>query len=161
MLAEDPDAAEAVLRSGYELLEQAGAKPQRQVVGSYLARTLVMQERYEDAERLASTIEELDPTGIAEIALARCARGRAAAHLGRVGEGEQLAREGVALIERTDFLLDRADARLDLADVLRLASRKDEAAGCLTEACRLHVQKGNDVSAGKTRALLAKLGSGS
>jgi thioredoxin-like negative regulator of GroEL len=72
-------------------------------------------------------------------------------------EGELLARQAVALIDQTEFPVDRADMRMDLAEVLRLAGRPDEAAQALMEALRLHEQKGNLVSAERTRALLADL----
>jgi class 3 adenylate cyclase/tetratricopeptide (TPR) repeat protein len=158
MLAGDAAAAGRILRRGYETLERTGARTQLQVVGSYLARALTMQGRYREAESLALTIEQLDPTGIAEIALARGARAKAVAELGRAEEGERLGREAVALIDRTEFLIDRADTRMDLAEVLQLSGRLDEAADLLAEAEQLHEQKGNDVSAVRTRALLADLG---
>jgi class 3 adenylate cyclase/tetratricopeptide (TPR) repeat protein len=158
MLAGEAEAAERVLREGFETLERMGAKTQLQVVGSYLARAVTMQGRYEEAEQLARSVEGLDPTGIAEIALARGARANAAAELGRVEEGVRLAHEAVTLIDRTDFLIDRADARMDLAGVLRTADRPDEAAQQLEEARRLHEQKGNVVSAERTRTQLSELG---
>jgi class 3 adenylate cyclase/tetratricopeptide (TPR) repeat protein len=158
MLAGEATAAESILRRAYDVLERMGAKAQLQVIGSYLSQTLTMQEHYEEAERLAASIEQLDPTGVAEIASARCARAKAVAHLGRPEEGERLAREGVALVDRTDFLVDRGEARIDLAEVLRVAGRGGDGAPLLAEAERLHEQKGNLVSAKRARALLAELG---
>jgi class 3 adenylate cyclase/tetratricopeptide (TPR) repeat protein len=158
LLADDAAAAELVLRPAYETLERTGANTQLQVVGSYLARALTLQGRYVEAERLALTIEELDPTGVAEIASARSARGKAVAALGRHEEGERLAVEAVALIDETDFLIDRADARMDLADILRSAGRSEEAAKVLEDALELHEQKGNVVSGDRAEALLEELG---
>jgi tetratricopeptide (TPR) repeat protein len=154
MLAGDPVTAERILRRGYETLEALGSRTQLQVVGSYLARALGLQGRWEEAERLAAEVEELDPTGFVEIASARCTRGRAAASLGRIDEGVRLAGAGLELIDSTDFLLDRADARVDLGEVLRLAGREDEADALLDEARRLHEQKGNTVSAARAAAQL-------
>ena len=154
MLAGDPVAAERILRRGYETLEGLGGRTQLQVVGSYLARALGLQGRWEEAERLAAEVEGLDPTGFAEIASARCTRGRAAASLGRIDEGVGLASAGLEMIDSTDFLLDRADARVDLGEVLRLAGREDEADALLDEARRLHEQKGNTVSAARAAARL-------
>jgi tetratricopeptide (TPR) repeat protein len=158
LLADDAAAAELVLRPAYEMLERMGAKTQLQVVGSYLAHALTLQGRYEEAERLALSVEALDPTGIAEIASARSARGKAVAALGRPEEGERLAAEAVALVDETDFLIDRAEARMGLADILRSAGRPDEAAQLLEEALRLHEQKGNVVSRERAAALLGELG---
>jgi class 3 adenylate cyclase/tetratricopeptide (TPR) repeat protein len=154
MLAGDAEAAERILRRAFETLERLGARAQLQVPGSYLAQALVMQGRYAEADALASSVELLDPTGIAEIALARCVRARAAASRGRPEEGERLAREGLALIDRTDFLIDRADARTHLVAVLAAAGRADEAGRTLEEALRLHEEKGNVVSAERVRARL-------
>ena len=158
LLAGEAAAAERVLRAAYETLERAGATTQLQLVGSYLAHALVLQERYEEAERLGLTVEDLDPTGVAEVASARSARGIAAAALGRRAEGEQLAAEAVALVDETDFLIDRADARTALAGILRSGGRSEEAARLLEEALRLHDQKGNVVSRDRVAALLAELG---
>ena len=158
LLADEAAAAERVLSAAYETLERVGAWTQVQVVGSYLAHALTLQERYEEAERLALTIEGLDPMSVAEIASARSARGKAVAALGRRDEGERLAAEAVALVDETDFIIDRADARMDLAEILRSAGRSEEAAGLLEEALRLHEQKGNVVSRERAAALLGELG---
>jgi tetratricopeptide (TPR) repeat protein len=158
ILAGDAEAAERILRAGYDTLEQLGAKTDLVVVGYYLARALCMQGQYDETERLTLSIEEWDPTAPVEVATARGTRAKAVARLGRTDEGERLAREAVALIDRTDFPIDRADARMDLADVLLLAGRPDEAAQVLEEALQLHKQKGNLVSAERTRVQLAELG---
>lgn len=102
--------------------------------------------------------QQLDPNSVVEVAFARCARAKAIAALERVEEGERLAREAVALVDQTQFPIDRADARMDLAEVLVLAGRPDDAAEVLQDALHLHEQKGNLVSAERTRALLDELG---
>ena len=157
MLAGDAVAAEDVLRRAYGTLERMGAMTQLQVVGSSLVRALTLQGRYVEVERLAASVERLDPTGIAEIASAQCARAQAAARLGRPDEGERLARGAVAQIDRTDFLMDRADARVDLAEVLRLGGGLEESVSILREARELNELKGNIVSAEKVGLLLADL----
>ena len=158
MLAGDAATAERLLRAASERLAEFGGAGYLQVTGCYLAQAVCMQGRFEEAERLALSVEQLDATSIAEVANARWARARAVAGLGRTEEGERLAREAVALIDRTEYLVDRAEARMGLAEVLRLADRPDEAAEVLEEALQLHEQKGNIVSAGRTRTLLAELG---
>ncbi len=124
-----------------------GATGSRQFVGSYLAQAVCMQGRFEETEHLALSVEQLDPSFAVEVAFTRCARAKAIAELGRVEEGERLACEAVALLDRTDFLIDRAHARMGLAEVLRLAGRPKEATQVVREALQLHEQKGNIVSA--------------
>jgi tetratricopeptide (TPR) repeat protein len=158
MLAGDAAAAERLLRTACETLEELGATGFLQTAGSYLAQAVCMQARFDEAERLALSAEQLDPTSVAEVANARWARARAVAGLGRIEEGEQLAHEAVALIDQTEYLVDRAQARMALAEVLLAAGRSDQAAHALQEALRLHEQKGNLVSAERTRTLLAELG---
>jgi class 3 adenylate cyclase/tetratricopeptide (TPR) repeat protein len=156
--AGDSAEAESLLRSGYETLEELDWSQGLQIVGSFLARAVCIQGRFEEAKRLALSIEQLDPASVAEVATARSVRAKAAAGLGQIEEGERLAREAVALIDQTEFLVERADARMDLAEVLLVAGRSDEAAHVLHEALRLHEQKGNLFSAERTRALLTELG---
>jgi tetratricopeptide (TPR) repeat protein len=64
-----------------------------------------------------------------------------------MGEAEELAREALDLVDRTDALNQRADVRLDLAQVLSLGGRLDQAVEAAEEAVRLYQQKGNIVSA--------------
>jgi tetratricopeptide (TPR) repeat protein len=157
ILAGDPEAAERLLRDGFEVLERMGAKGQKQAVGVYLAQAAYLRGKYEEAERVALESEELDPFAIGMVTVALCARAKAVARLGRADEGEQLARKAVALIDQTDFLIDRGDARMDLAEVLHLSGRFDEARELLREALQLHEQKGNLVSAERVRELLVEL----
>jgi class 3 adenylate cyclase/tetratricopeptide (TPR) repeat protein len=157
MLAGDAAAAERVLRTAYEKLAEFGATAYLQVVGSYLAQAVCMQARFEEAEHLALSVEQVDPTSFAEVANARWARGWAVAGLGRTEEGERLAREAVALIDRTEYLVDRAEARMGLAQVFLIAGRSNEAEHELEEALRLHEQKGNIPATERTRNLLAEL----
>ena len=76
---------------------------------------------------------------------------------GRLAEGEQIAREAVALAQDTDDINLHGDALMALAEVLQLAGRPDEAAPFIDQALRLYEQKGNLVSAGKAHSLLAEL----
>jgi Flp pilus assembly protein TadD len=67
-----------------------------------------------------------------------------------------LAREAVALAERSDFVNHRGDALMDLGIVLRQAGRAEEARDALAEALGLFELKGNAVAAGRAKAELAK-----
>ena len=65
------------------------------------------------------------------------------AHRGEHGEAEPLAREAVAIAERTDALNFQADAYCDLAEVLAAAGRTEEAAAALEQALERYKRKKN------------------
>ena len=76
---------------------------------------------------------------------------------GEFENAERLAREAIELAARTDFLELHARALDDLAEVLRLAGRPQESLAELEHALRLHEQKGNVVSAARTRTVRERL----
>jgi tetratricopeptide (TPR) repeat protein len=102
----------------------------------------------DDAERRSS------PPDLEIVIKRPAARALALAQLGRLEEAEPLAREAVGHARGTHFVGFHADALLVLADVLRLAGRREEAASALEEAVALYERKENSVSAAKARALL-------
>ncbi len=75
-------------------------------------------------------------------------------------DAELLAREGVQIIQRTDYLESQGDALGSLAHVLRTSGRDEEAAATLKEAIDRYEAKGNVVSAARAREALAELGAG-
>jgi len=158
LLAGDPAAAERRLRAGYERLAAMGESQLRSTTAALLARAIYEQGRYDEAYTFteasaeAAALEDV----VTQIGW-RAVRGRILVGQGRVGEGEKLAREAVALAERTDFPSDRGDALLDLAEVLRASARLEEAGAALRRALSLYERKGNLVGAKKARSLLAEL----
>jgi hypothetical protein len=72
-------------------------------------------------------------------------------------EAESLARESVAILARTDWLVHRAESLAALAEVLRAGGRTQEAAAALREALALAEQKGDLVNAARLRASLEEL----
>ena len=76
---------------------------------------------------------------------------------GQHREAEQLAREAVAITERTDALNLQGDALCDLAEVLHAAGRSDEAAATLGQALERYEQKKNLAMAAQVRDRLAEL----
>jgi hypothetical protein len=79
------------------------------------------------------------------------------ARRGRREDAERLAREALDLLEGTDMLERRAYANESLAEVLRLAARRDEAASALAQAIALYEQKGNLVATDRARRSLGDL----
>jgi class 3 adenylate cyclase/tetratricopeptide (TPR) repeat protein len=158
MLAGDPGTAEAHLRGGYEALHGMGDRGLLSTVAAALARAIYAQGRNEEAERFTEISEELDGRGnIASQIGWRATRGKVLAHRGDFEQAESLAREAVAIAERTDDLVQRGRALLDLAEVLELAHRNEEGAQLVETARDLFEQKGNVVVAEETRELLARL----
>ena len=82
--------------------------------------------------------------------------GKVLARRGELEEGERLAREAVALAERTDMPNFHAAALVDLSEVLTLAGKEGRSE--LEQALALYEQKGNLVMAERTRGKLAQLG---
>ena len=84
-------------------------------------------------------------------------RAMVAARGGAFEEAERLAREGLTIIDVTDFLCDRADARVALAEVHELAGRIEDAIRVAEEALELFHTKGNITQATDVRARLDRL----
>jgi class 3 adenylate cyclase/tetratricopeptide (TPR) repeat protein len=158
LLADDPAAAERISRESYELMEQLGEKAYLSSIATRLARALYLQGRHDEAERITRTSEDAaaDDDVSAQTEW-RSIRALVLATRGECAEAETLAREAVALIERTDYIDAHADALVDLAEVLGRSGQEEQALAVAENGLRLYEQKGNVVSAGKARALLAEL----
>ena len=153
MVSGEPTAAERVLREGTDALAARGERPP--FLEAFLARAICGQGRWDDAEphaefAAASGTRLAVPVGKGSLARVR-------AHQGRVDEGEALAREAVALLAGTDFLIDRADVFTDLADVLLVAGRPAEAADALEQAIALYDQKGDIVTPVRVRGQINEI----
>jgi tetratricopeptide (TPR) repeat protein len=70
---------------------------------------------------------------------------------GEYQEAERLAREAVAIIERTDGLRWQGDALCDLAEVLQRAGRSQDAATSLQQALDRYERKRNLAMAAQVR----------
>jgi tetratricopeptide (TPR) repeat protein len=157
-LADDPVAAERDLRPGYEALRRIGERSGFSSVTGLLARAVCAQGRYAEADQLSKeSAAAARPNDIHSHILWRTTRARVLAHTGELDAAEAFAREAVAFAADSDFLDSHGDALVDLAEVLVLADRPQEAVAALDQAIQLYEQKGNLLSAGRTRALLDRL----
>ena len=126
LLAGNPAAAELELRPACEALERMGNWGALATLTPELADALYALGRDDEALRLTELAERvatprMRPRRSAGGACARrCSPARA-----DFDEAERLAREAVALAERTDYLDVRSQAVADLAEVLRLAGRPE------------------------------------
>jgi tetratricopeptide (TPR) repeat protein len=146
-------AAERRLRDSYELCKRLGDKRYIEVATN-LAEVLHLQGRDEEALRFTEEVEATAEPDIPEQFLWRKARAKVLAARGAGEEAERLAREAVALAERTDHLEEHADALMTLAEVLRRRGRAAEATPALREALRLCRRKGSTVLAHRAEAAL-------
>ena len=87
----------------------------------------------------------------------RASLARVLASRGELADAERLAREAVTLAEPTDFLPLKAELHDTLGEVLALAGTSAEARAAVERAISLHEQKGNLVSAERSRAVLHEL----
>jgi len=154
MVAGEPAAAERILREGYDALASRG-RPDP-LLAAFLARAICAQGKFAEAEPYAELAANSTTMRISA-PLGKGALARVRARQDRLADAENLAREAVALLADTDFLIDRADTLTDLADVLVLAGRSDDARDALIQALALYEQKGDVVTPVRIRATLAQL----
>jgi tetratricopeptide (TPR) repeat protein len=152
MLAGEPAAAELELQASAETLKEMGEKSVLPTVMGELAEAVYVQGRYEEAERLASEVEEgaADDDADSQVRW-RTTSARIRARQGRLDEAEALAREAVALSTQTDFLNLQGSAFMALAEVLAAAREPDQAAAAARDALAVYETKGNVVSAAEAR----------
>ena len=155
LLAGDPPAAERRARAAYESLALQGESAYLSSVAPRLARAIYAQGRYEEAEHFTRASE----TAAADDDVSsqsdwRAVRALVFAETGKLDEAQQLAREAVELVERTDYLDHQADAVVGLAQILHRSGKADSARANARRALELYEQKGNRVSARRTELLL-------
>jgi predicted ATPase/class 3 adenylate cyclase len=154
-LAGDVPAATEILRESYAELEAMGERAYLSTAAALLAHMLHAQADLADAERFTQVSEDTAaPDDIFSQLLWRSARAKIRVRRGDGAEAEALAREAVALADRTDLLNPQGDTRVDLSEVLSLTQQRGEATALLQEAADRFARKGNLVSLAHVRALL-------
>ena len=156
LLAGDPAAAERCLRKGYAALDQMGDRNLLSTTAAFLGEALLAQDRDEEAEHFARVSAELAADDdLLSQAVWRGVQASILARRGELAEAERMARDAVALAERTDFLNHRAEAHVVLGTVLGQKDRSEQARDALAVALSLYERKGNLVAAAQVRAALA------
>ena len=154
----DLDRAERELRLGHDLLVEIGDTGARCTVDAMLADVLFRNRRYDEAAQLASesraiaAADDLDAQPRWRAALAKVVSMR-----GEHATAEALAREAFVLVEPIDLLLVKALVLDALGEVLARAGKVEEAVVPTQQAITLHEQKGNVVSAARSREVLNQL----
>jgi class 3 adenylate cyclase/tetratricopeptide (TPR) repeat protein len=154
----DYEAAEHYLRRSFEAMQARGMRNTLSGLAPLLARVLCARGRHNEAEPLARLGRELAAeSDVWAQTLWRQAQALVDAALGKHAEAERLAREAVAVAERTDGLNLQADALYDLAEVLAAAGRTHEAAAALELALERYERKKNLAMVARARARLPQL----
>jgi tetratricopeptide (TPR) repeat protein len=157
----NPSAAERVLRRGQRILERLGEKSHLSTVVALLSMAQYEQGRYEEAERLAETAQELGSTDdIGTVATALRVRANVLARKGHPDAGQAMVLEAVRLVEQTDMLWLRGLSWMDMAEFQRLQGRQVEATEATKKALVLFERKGARALSGQARAFLSELGVG-
>ena len=158
MLAGDPAAAARVLRESYVALTRMGERGFLSTIAALLAQALYALGDYDEAEEFSrASADAAAADDVLSQVLWRAALAKVRARQGELERAEGLAREAVQIVEETDFLNDQANALLDLAEVLRLAGRRDEARAAAEDAARRYEQKANLPSLARARSFVADL----
>jgi DNA-binding SARP family transcriptional activator/class 3 adenylate cyclase len=161
-LAGDSAAAERLTRRGVERSAETADSWFFALTSVDLARVLCERERPDEALEVLVESERRPSPPDRELVVRRLsARALALGKLGRLDEAPTMAWQAVSHVKGTGFLGFHADALVVLAEVLRRATRPEEAAKALEEAIVLYERKGNVVSAGRALAALEELGQGS
>ena len=158
LLEGEDTVAERTLRAANETLAGVGETGARATLVALLADLVAKNGSVDEAARFAeesraiASTDDLDAQGRWRPALARVLSRR-----GDHSAAERLVREADALLEPTDFIVLHAHVCDVLGEVLERAGRVDEACDAVDRAIGLHEQKGNVVSAGRSRSVLGDL----
>jgi hypothetical protein len=154
----DPAAAEQDLRPAYETTSQMGEELGAHQMALDLARSLLARGDFGEADQLASRVGRLAaPSYRPPQVRWRGIKALVLANRGETANAVELAREGVALADGSDWLELQGEVRLDLAEAL-VAAGIDQAAGAvLEEAIERFERKEDVVSARRARERLAQL----
>jgi class 3 adenylate cyclase/tetratricopeptide (TPR) repeat protein len=149
------------LRQQCDDLEKRGRSAELSTHAPELGHVLCALGRHEEAEPLAQLGRDLgDEQDFATQMFWRRVRALIEAQRGNHVEGERLAREAVAIGERTDELNSQGGALCDLAEVLAAAGRSDEAAEALEQALARYERKKNLAMVAQVRPQLEELRAG-
>jgi class 3 adenylate cyclase/tetratricopeptide (TPR) repeat protein len=160
LLAGDLDRSERELRRGHELLAEIGDTGVRSSVDAVLGDVLFLLGRddealeFAEASRAAASVDDLDSQP-----RWRGARARVLSRRGDHDQALELVHEALSLLEPTDFVGQHGYVCDVHGEVLAASGRLDEAAEAIRRAIALHEQKGNVVSAARSRAVLSRLAS--
>jgi class 3 adenylate cyclase/tetratricopeptide (TPR) repeat protein len=157
MLAGDLPAAERALRTCVELLQSKGELAAASTAVAVLADVLYRMGRLGEALDATRRSEEWSaPDDMASQMKWRSARAKVLASQDHLDDAVHLSREAVEMAAASDFGW-RGDEALSAAEVFRLAGLTAEALAAARVSFAWYEEKGNEVSAGWARSMIAEL----
>ena len=156
--AGDPRAAEAILRAGFDVLNESAETGYLASVRGLLAQAMLEQGRNEEALRIAEETRRMSaPDDFEPHARAAAVRARVLALAGDLGGAEGAVAEAEDIATPTEYLPLRIFVALARAEVEHAARRLEGEREALEEAVRLSALKGDVVAGEAARARLAAL----
>ena len=156
LLAGNLEGAEALLWKDHAALTAMGERYLLPSVDGLLARVLYTRDRFDEAERLALSVRDMAiEDDLDAQAIWRSVHAMNLARRGETEEAIRLSLEAISMRRKSDAIVFLADALTDFSEVLRFTGRDDEVRAVRNEALRLYERKGDRVSAGRLRSLLA------
>jgi class 3 adenylate cyclase/tetratricopeptide (TPR) repeat protein len=159
LLAGDAAAAERELREGYAILAGLEETGFRSTNAAVLADALLAQGRIEEAADAAADALALTQADDATtLGTVRWVEAQIASLRGDFAGAIATARDAVALLEQTDYVVQRSDALVALARVCEAAGESGRAVEAARSALDLYERKGHLVGVAATRAMLDAFG---
>jgi class 3 adenylate cyclase len=158
LLAGDAEAAERVLRQGYNTLQEIGETSWFSTVAGLLGEAVIAADRHQEAPEFADASREAAaPDDVYSQVLWRTVAAKVAAREGRPEDARQLAGQAVELLRGTDFLHLQWHALLTQAVVLEQAGRSRDAATSAEAAADVARRKGSVVAERRAREVRQRL----
>jgi class 3 adenylate cyclase len=156
--AGDYAAAAEVGEEACRLFDEQGEKALLSTAAGRLAQALYALDRLDEADAWVRRAAELGASeDVMTQMLVRQVEAKLSARRGEPEEAERLAREAVALGEKSDMLNMQGDAHADLGEVLLLVGKPEAAASALEQAIERYERKENLASIRRTQARLAEI----
>jgi tetratricopeptide (TPR) repeat protein len=154
-IADDPAAAERLLKEGCEVLRGLGERGYLSSATSKLADAVYAQGRLEKAERLTQEAQGLATADDTDAQIRwRTIKAKLLARRGQFQAAQRLADEAVALVSQTGWGSLTGEVLVGKAEVSQLAGMVNEAEDNLQRALKLYESMRAEPLAKRTRALL-------
>jgi tetratricopeptide (TPR) repeat protein len=155
LLSGDAKSAVRLYRESYDRKIGLGDRGYASTTAVGLSTALLAEGDLDEAWRYAAVARETSASDdIASQTGGRGVQARVLSARGQHAEAEDLAREAVAAVGMTDYLLSHGEVLMHLAHVLRGAGKKDEAVAAAREALALYEQKGATFYVDQTNRLI-------